>query len=104
MKDYEINLRIAQFCGWKVYRFRVIPPNFPNSVQPLNTIPNYCSDLNAMHEAEMTLRVEGDKDQVYAGSRDWFQACLSLLCDEPIHATAMERARAFLNTIEYLEN
>ena len=57
-------------------------------------IPNYLNDLNAMHDAEKVLvRLQ------------WvsYLRRLQTLCDEsvswPIHATASQRAEAFLRTI-----
>jgi hypothetical protein len=57
-------------------------------------IPDYLNDLNAMHEAEKVLvRLQ------------WvsYLRRLQTLCDEsvswPIHATASQRAEAFLRTI-----
>ena len=57
-------------------------------------IPDYFNDLNAMHEAEKVLvRLQ------------WvsYLRRLQTLCDEsvswPIHATASQRAEAFLRTI-----
>ena len=57
-------------------------------------VPNYLNDLNAMHEAEKVLvRLQ------------WvsYLRRLQTLCDEsvtwPIHATASQRAEAFLRTI-----
>jgi hypothetical protein len=46
-----------------------------------------------MHEAEMTLPVDGD------GSRSEFRWRLGLISVQAIHATARQRAEAFLKTI-----
>jgi hypothetical protein len=57
-------------------------------------IPDYLNDLNAMHDAEKVLV-----------SLRWvsYSRRLQTLCDEsvtwPIHATASQRAEAFLRTI-----
>jgi hypothetical protein len=114
MTDQEINERIAEFCGWKEIpwdrlsnpREAIEAKHFCRSNEDhfCGWLPSYTSNLNAIHEAETTLRREGEDGQGYSGSREWFQASLSLLCDEPIHATALERAKAFLETIEYLGN
>ena len=57
-------------------------------------IPDYLNDLNAMHDAEKVLV----RLQWVSYSRR-----LQTLCDEsvtwPIHATASQRAEAFLRTI-----
>jgi hypothetical protein len=50
MTPEQQRIAIAEACGWKVHpkdRFIVIPPNSPNSVQPLHTLPDYLNDLNA---------------------------------------------------------
>jgi hypothetical protein len=111
MTDQEINERIAEFCGWRYHESTSESGDvdfWAHPTQPttwsVRDLPQYVTDLNAIHEAEKTLRREGEDGQGYSGSREWFQASLSLLCDEPIHATALERAKAFLETIYYLEN
>jgi hypothetical protein len=78
-------IAIAEECGWKTgYRD-------PEAWHPL---PDYLNDLNAMHEAEKMLV-----------SLQWvsYSRRLQTLCDEsvtwPIHATASQRAEAFLRTI-----
>jgi len=41
---HAIRVKCAELMGWQVhpnYRFLVIPPNSPHSVQPLYTIPLY---------------------------------------------------------------
>jgi hypothetical protein len=105
MTEQEINIVIAEVRGWRVHpkdRFIVIPPNSPNSVQPLSTIPNHLKDLNAMREAERYL----DDDQ-------WLEYMLNLqdvlqrdpnrgkwvVCQDNMHATASQKAKAFVITI-----
>ena len=102
----QINIAIAEACGWQVHprdRFIVIPPNSPHSVQPLYTIPNYCNDLNAMHEAEETLDLQ--KAGVFA---EQLRVTVYRTTRLPhvdsgsfahVHATALQRAEAFLKTI-----
>jgi hypothetical protein len=56
MTDQEINIAIAQACGWHTFglwngnakQVAAYPPDESRS----KIIPNYCRDLNAMHEAE----------------------------------------------------
>jgi hypothetical protein len=107
-------IAIAEACGWKVHpkdRFIVIPPNAPHSVQPLHTLPDYLNDLNAMHEAEELLLPD---DAAYS-QRNFYASELGRIClndngrgwkplsnDDcfPIlHATAAQRAEAFLKTL-----
>jgi hypothetical protein len=106
MTNEQINIIIAEACGWQVHpkdRFIVIPPNSPHSVQPLFSIPNYCNDLNALHEAEKVLTEE--QMAIYAWEIDkafppdqqdkiWFSRTYCF-----VHATAKQRAEAFLRTL-----
>jgi hypothetical protein len=112
MSDEEINIEIARHLGWQNL------PTDPAMVQYTartpdgrwDLIPNYANDLNAMHDAEKTI-----KDSQWGGyvvalwcvtcnideeSFQWpalgFDAC-SL--DTLVHATARQRAKAFLRTI-----
>ena len=96
MSDEQINIAIAEACGWKpaprerweldgrVERFR----------------PDYCNDLNAMHEAERILSDESHADyacelvKTIRRNGEWF---------ESVSATAAQRAEAFLRTINKWE-
>lgn len=104
MTNEEINKAIAEACGWKCgytekSGYYVVDPNgFQRGWSKLecvaiSALPNYCADLNTMHEAEKTL----NKDQ------------FMLYCDnlwplgngvwEAIHATASQRAEAFVKAL-----
>ena len=96
MSKEQINIAIAEACGWKpaprerweldgrVERFR----------------PDYCNDLNAMHEAEKILSDESHADyacelvKTIRRNGEWF---------ESVSATAAQRAEAFLKTINKWE-
>ncbi len=91
----EINIAIAEACGWKYANNETHAPDgsFWWSKEP--EIPDYCNDLNAMHEAEKVF--------------DTALYCryINELCDLTIKgnnsmymATARQRAEAFLKTIE----
>lgn len=102
-----MNKAIAEACGWK--RVRVngdagIYKGFDNGAELRPDIPDYCHDLNAMHEAEKVLDYEQCEafantvaDIVHAENREkdypfpWGFA--------RIHATARQRAEAFLRTL-----
>jgi hypothetical protein len=62
---------------------------------------NYCTDLNAMHEAEKTL-IKGFEDEPES-SELWsdYQTNLIIACKAYLsyHATARQRAEAFLKTL-----
>jgi hypothetical protein len=104
MTDAEINVAIAEACGWRECRIEVdalgvigtgISPNdFERS-----RVPGFVHDLNAMHEAERALK---DDEQ--------WQYCQNVLIVvarsipratwmEALHATAAEKAEAFVRTL-----
>lgn len=60
-------------------------------------VPNYCGDLNAMHEAEELFY--GRADTLEGAER--MNTFSRLLCNEgyPLHSTALQRAKAFLHTL-----
>lgn len=53
MTNEQINIAIAEACGWKplIISTDMMGKPFPGWDEP----PNYCNDLNAMNEAEKTL-------------------------------------------------
>jgi hypothetical protein len=110
MTDQEINVAIAEACGWTEIRYY-----YENEwttckewlgITPrggLWHVPNYCTDLNAIHKAEQTLNsslVSRYNDElaktckvlesIFAktGPQGWV-----------FHATARQRAEAFLRTL-----
>ena len=103
MTDQQINQAIAKACGWTEihdsgvwhhHKLWGYPPLAPgaggNSYQ---YILDYCNDLNAMHEAERTLTdanmyvMEYHIKAMVRGNGFYF------------HATARQRAEAFLRTL-----
>lgn len=109
MTDEQINQMIAEACGWKIFAkplggcgFAAYAKN-PNG-DPSPGIPDYCNDLNAMHEAENVLDYEqsesfadimynlcADQNSELENPMPWrFSVC---------HATARQRAEAFLRTL-----
>lgn len=104
MTDEQINQRIAEACGWTEItnctcggRKRGCPPGAHFS----SHTPNYCADLNAMHEAEKVL-IAGFEDEPES-SEPWsdYQTNLIIACPAYLsyHATARQRAEAFLRTM-----
>lgn len=93
-------IAIAEACGWQRHpkdKWIVIPPNSPHSVQPLHTLPDYLSDLNAMHAAEKA---------AFDGSQILWQRYLDDVLPTVVAernavecATAAQRAEAFLRTL-----
>jgi hypothetical protein len=94
-------IAIAEACGWTNVAPRIVK-NVKHQGDDITVgiwsddgwIPDYLNDLNAMHEAEKVLV-----------SLQWVSCLkrLQTLCDEsvtwPFHATAAQRAEAFLRTI-----
>lgn len=109
MTDNEINSVIAEVCGkpephwWCPSCQREVSPHMVRynethdgcgTTCELRDTPSYCTDLNAMHDAEAQgiMQVEG-----------FFRSYLLKLRQvtgqaEPIDATARQRAEAFLRT------
>jgi hypothetical protein len=103
MTDQEINEAIALHLGWlrpehpDCMKHKIgwsMPEKWwmdPKTVLRFgHDIPNYCADLNAMHEAEKT--VSGEQTLTYC-------MMLSSYLYGCVHATARQRAEAFLRTI-----
>ena len=96
MREEQINIAIAEACGWQFVTYKETFAKPPNGgpCQYKEGIPNYCKDLNAMHEAEKRLL-----------SGYWMRYCECLNCllgksvYASVHATARDRAEAFLRTI-----
>jgi len=126
MTSEEINKRIAIACGarWKFNHscqfkflgfkhegFGDADESIPDCIDAMDGIPNYHGDLNAMHDAVMSLP-SGLKEHSFrralakavgvAGIDDWAE---SLVClDKLTNATAPQRAEAFLRTIGQWED
>lgn len=107
MNPEQQRIAIAEACGWKnadhpdVMKFKqgwTTPEQWcmnPKGVLRLNhDRPDYLNDLNAMHEAEASL----------FGRNDWsaskYETLLTRMTSSwAWHATAAQRAEAFLRTI-----
>jgi hypothetical protein len=110
MTNEQINIAIAEACGWIIIKAcdgsLIGKPK--NEQGPMDEIPDYCNDLNAMHEAEKTLDFEqaelfeGELCDVTFKNNDGSEnplPCKFSVC----HATAHQRAEAFLKTINKWE-
>ena len=96
MTEQEINIVIAEVRKWRGQRFDHIKQRLTYDA------PDYCNDLNLMREAERLL----DDDQ-------WLEYMLNLqdvlqrdpyrgkwiVCQDNMHSTAAQRAKAFVITI-----
>lgn len=93
MTDKQINAAIAEACGWKEVRVNGgagVYKGFDNGAELRPDIPDYCNDLNAMHEAEKEiLKI----DYIY----QWHLS--ETQCFKDWHATARQRAEALLKTL-----
>ena len=89
MTNEEINIAIAEACGWTTKHKGL----WVERLQTYAALPNYLADLNAMHEAEKVLTRE--QIEIYCEHLNpknhgiWWG----------IHATAAQRAKAFVKTI-----
>jgi hypothetical protein len=89
MTDEQINAAIAEACGWVPDCDRGICwDQYGNAII---TPPNYCADLNAMHEAEKIM---------YKHHWMW-NAYYYAVGAGPfsLHVTARKKAEAFLRTL-----
>lgn len=112
MTDQEINIAIAEACGWTLDDDTVTKPDGSRYARhdglreiPLSDIiPNYAHDLNAMHEAEKTLESGRVHEEYY------YTTLAEMLCADElaetwahyrvlIHVAARQRAEAFLKTV-----
>lgn len=109
MTNEQINQQIAKACGWKWHDHpecmaKKIDWSMPERwIMRLDgtlcfkhDIPNYCADLNAMHEAEKMLTYEQCAFfRTHLRERIEDHAALLFVW----HATARQRAEAFLRTL-----
>ena len=112
MTDEEMNKAIAEACGWKCgytekSGYYVVDPNgFQRGWSKLedvaiSALPNYCADLNAMHEAEKVLGEKRIRTYAFLLAQVLDTSPTVDLDDQflNIHATARQRAEAFLRTL-----
>ena len=108
MTNEEMRIAIAEACGWTEIQPSTAPEEFkrgshgmlrlPGGVRtPSTQIPDYLNDLNAMHEAELVFIGEGKSPNYFAYRQQLYQLCC-LSPELAIHATAAQRAEAFLRT------
>lgn len=107
MTDNEINVAIAEACGWKFHcgdsedklnHVKRCSWSHPQGWK-LGPLPDYCHDLNAMHEAEKVLN---EKQQVWymqkltqVRYKDGVGGMIGCMMDKIVFATARQRAEAF---------
>lgn len=104
MTNEQINIAIAEMCGMRgVWEKKITSCGCDGQWDYFNPqgnrLPDYCNDLNAMHEAEKVLgEIYSIKSCEYD---DWLQSIIEH--DQKWRATAAQRAEAFLRTINKWE-
>lgn len=100
MSDDQINAAIAEVCGWTDihdsgpwhnHKLWGYPPELQGQGgNAYKYMPDYCTDLNAMHEAEKVLTFD-----------EWDIYCVHLGDTQPscAKAPARQRAEALLRTL-----
>jgi hypothetical protein len=94
MTNQEINIAIAEACG--IISRDDCGPLYKTDEGWIRNCPDYCHDLNAMHEAEMSLPE--------TSFLDWVQEMETMFYGPEwrmnlYRATARQRAEDFLRTI-----
>lgn len=95
MTDKKINHAIAQACGIaKAYKHIVLYRTDADGWT--YNCPDYCNDLNAMHEVEKVLN-----DPAMRRAYSSILGCLvkGYICLDATYATARQRAEAFLRAL-----
>jgi hypothetical protein len=105
-------IRIAEACGWREIQngdawdtpigipVTMLKKDNWRNMEPFYELPQYLHDLNAMHEAEKVLtKPQQNKfilelDAIDGGDGDYFDIA---------HASAAQRAEAFLRTLNLWE-
>ena len=98
MTDQQINAAIAETCGWKSKGNTWLTPN--GTPVFASDVPDYCTDLNAMHEAEEHLSES-------TNMVDYTNILYDMACEiqlklgkwNPYGLSARHRAEAFLKTL-----
>lgn len=95
MSDDEINAAIAESLGWSLVGTSIRAGRPPGAdYVGSEFIPNYCADLNAMHEAEKSL----SETNMFVMAH-WIEQIVSKNGQFYFRATAKQRAEAFLRTL-----
>jgi hypothetical protein len=107
MTNEQINIAIAEACGMRgVWGTKITSCGCDGQWDYFNPqgnrLPDYCNDLNAMHEAEKVLTEP--QQATYAQLLHAAHKRHYLLADFCVaHATAAQRATPFLKTINKWE-
>lgn len=108
MTEQEINKAIAEACGWTDIRLmknfiglgEVSPPVMMGVFNGNDdVVPDYCNDLNAMHEAENILNAVERRIYIDHLSKVFEAFVTYSSIWKRVNATARQRAEAFLRTL-----
>ena len=103
MTPEQQRIAIAEACGWKWHsRSKGKIKVWDNGLDYVfydSDLPDYLNDLNAMHEAEKTLSQKDKREYAYQLNGGYYTSGLDDAFDI-VHATAVQRAEAFLKTID----
>jgi hypothetical protein len=104
MTPEQQRIAIAEACGWEKNTDSMIAHCFPEQMKsPTNghvkIIPDYLSDLNAMHEAEKVLKYEKLPVYVHILRHEILMKDEGVSDFDLLHATAAQRAEAFLRCL-----
>ena len=89
-------IKIAEVCGWHCNQFGLWGIDFADGVS--GSPPDYPNDLNAMHEAEKILTAQQRRSYV-----SYIFNLPASECESNTFATAAQRAKAFLRTLNLWE-
>lgn len=99
----ELNEKVARLCG---YAYKHTSPfsgrkiwYIPNDIICTTKLHDYCNDLNAMHEAEKVILALSD-GVAQPDPWDDYASRLGWGASVSIHATARQRAEAFIAVME----
>jgi hypothetical protein len=114
MTKDQINKTIATVCGWTLFCTKTVDGKVVHYGHPkhLNNgyeipIPDYCNDLNAMHEAEKSLNFDevynyGEELRIVSenvGPKGGHFTPNGWGCFSLAHLTAEHRAKSFIKVI-----
>ena len=93
MTQQEIRVAIAEKCGFEILRHTENKPGYEVcgrlKYKDWQVIPDYCNDLNAMHEAEKVLNSCNTREDNGVSDLSYYRYLID------IQSTASERAEAF---------
>jgi hypothetical protein len=101
MNKEQQRIAIAEACGWtEISDWKAAGINGQHPTEPwTEVIPDYLNSLNAMHKAEKTLSPKDKREYAYQLNGGYYTSGLDDTFDI-VHATAAQRAEAFLRTID----